>query len=255
MLVGIRQQVQDVGWAVLQRHLGVLAQTHYLERGKAMSHKEMKTAHAHAVASTKNHPAADGPDRSCVQVIREWSVLTSAQKRNSASSVMVYLLKGYELRTKTQTTFQQVKQFIQDECLKNIVIILPRHVNRQNVYFVFHVFVYSVAVLLSVTKYAAQLTVFYRFIHSMTLCNIMNWFYPSVAKRARWRQHERSPNCCSAQNVLVLWLVWGTSLNKRNDFNKSLGYFSPSEALKAYDSFERFKIMCPVTSTHTDITL
>lgn len=32
MLVGIRQKVQDVGRAVLQRHLGVLAQTYHLDR-------------------------------------------------------------------------------------------------------------------------------------------------------------------------------------------------------------------------------
>lgn len=30
VLVRVRQQVQDVRWAVLQRHFGVLAQTHHL---------------------------------------------------------------------------------------------------------------------------------------------------------------------------------------------------------------------------------
>lgn len=30
VLVRVRQQVQDVRWAVLQRHLGVLAETHHL---------------------------------------------------------------------------------------------------------------------------------------------------------------------------------------------------------------------------------
>lgn len=30
VLVRVRQQVQDVRWAVLQRHLGVLAQAHHL---------------------------------------------------------------------------------------------------------------------------------------------------------------------------------------------------------------------------------
>lgn len=34
MLVGVRQQVQDVGRAVLQGQLGVLAQTHHLWAGR-----------------------------------------------------------------------------------------------------------------------------------------------------------------------------------------------------------------------------
>lgn len=38
VLVGIRQKVQDVGWAVFQCHLRVLAQTHHLEQ----KHKDCK---------------------------------------------------------------------------------------------------------------------------------------------------------------------------------------------------------------------
>lgn len=40
VLVGVRQQVQDVGRAVLQRHLWVLAQAHHLDSTHTRAHIE-----------------------------------------------------------------------------------------------------------------------------------------------------------------------------------------------------------------------
>lgn len=46
MLVRVRQQVQDVGRAVLQRHLGILAQTHHLDGKRKRTRTRVKCKHS-----------------------------------------------------------------------------------------------------------------------------------------------------------------------------------------------------------------